>query len=257
MEETKKKQSGVGIASLVVGIISLLLSCIGYGAILGVVGLILAIIGLCKKDHGKGMAIAGLVLSLIAIVVGGIILITAATIVNSAETKSDEIANLTENQTDEISTDDRESEAQVETDDAEDSNEEETAKDEDVKAQYEVGDVVETDAFKISFTDAEEYISDNQFIQPEDGNVYYRMTFEFENISDSDQYVSSINFSCYADGYDCEQAYLDNLDLDATLSAGKKTKGSVFFEVPNDCEEVILEYEVNLWTEEKLEFKVK
>lgn len=54
-----------------------------------------------------------------------------------------------------------------------------------------------------------------------------------------------------------EQAYLDGMDLDATLSSGKQTKGSVFFEVPEDAENIVLEYETNFWTEDKIIFVVK
>ena len=94
-------------------------------------------------------------------------------------------------------------------------------------------------------------------MQPKKGNVYYKMDFEFENISDSDQYVSSWDFKCYADGYDMEQSYMDGADLDATLSPGKKAKGSVFFEVPKKSKEITLEYETNFWTEDKIIFIVK
>ena len=128
---------------------------------------------------------------------------------------------------------------------------------EEVDNVFEVGEIVETSDLKISFISAEEYKSDNQFIQPKDGNVFYRMEFEFENLSDSDTYVSSYNFTCYADDYDMEAKYFDSLDLNATLSKGKKTKGSVFFEVPKDAKEITLEYELNFFTEDKVIFKVK
>lgn len=128
---------------------------------------------------------------------------------------------------------------------------------ENVENNFSVGDIVETSNLRITYISASEYESENQFIQPESGNVYYKMDFEFENISDSDQYVSSWDFDCYADSYDMEQTYMDGLDLDATLSPGKKTKGSVFFEVPKDAESVLLEYETNFWTEDKIIFVVK
>lgn len=128
---------------------------------------------------------------------------------------------------------------------------------EDVDNKFEVGEIVETSNLKISFIAAGEYKSDNQFMQPEDGNVFYRLEFEFENISDTDQFVSSWDFTCYADSYSMEQHYLDDTDLAATLSKGKKTKGSVFFEVPKDAKEVTLEYETNFWTEDKIIFVVK
>lgn len=128
---------------------------------------------------------------------------------------------------------------------------------EEVKNKFYVGEIVETSKLRITFVSAKEYQSDNQFIQPKAGNVYYEMEFEVENISDSNQNVSSWDFDCYADNYDMEQVYMDGMDLDATLSAGKKTKGSVFFEVPEDAKEISLEYETNFWTEDKIIFVVK
>ena len=128
---------------------------------------------------------------------------------------------------------------------------------ENVDNKFSVGEIVETSNLRITFVSAKEYQSDNEFMQPKAGNVYYAMEFEVENISDTDQYISSWDFSCYADDYDMEQAYMDEFDLDATLSAGKKTKGFVFFEVPKDAEKIFLEYETNFWTEDKIIFVVK
>ena len=126
-----------------------------------------------------------------------------------------------------------------------------------VDNEFSVGEIVETSYLRITYLSAEEYTSDNEFIQPKDGNVYYRMGFEFENISDSDEYISSWDFTCYADDYDMEQTYFDEMDLDATLSPGKKTKGYVYFEVPADSEKITLEYETNFWSEDKVVFIVK
>lgn len=123
--------------------------------------------------------------------------------------------------------------------------------------KFSVGEIVETSDLRITFLSAQEYQSDNEFIQPESGNVYYKMEFEFENISDSDEYISSWDFNCYADDYDMEQTYMDGWDLDATLSPGRKTKGAVFFEVPEDAKDIFLEYETNFWTENKVVFEVK
>lgn len=126
-----------------------------------------------------------------------------------------------------------------------------------VDNEFSVGEIVETSYLRITYLSAEEYTSDNEFIQPKDGNVYYRMGFEFENISDSDEHISSWDFTCYADDYDMEQTYFDEMDLDATLSPGKKTKGYVYFEVPADSEKITLEYETNFWSEDKVVFIVK
>lgn len=124
---------------------------------------------------------------------------------------------------------------------------------------FKQGDVVETDTLRITFLSAGEYTSKNDLIQPKDGNVFYRATFEFENISDKDEYVSSmIDWECYADSYKVDQTFLISEDtLDATLSSGKKVKGSVFFEVPKDAKDVDLEYDINYWQSDHIVFKLK
>lgn len=60
---------GFAIAGMVLGIISLVCCCSGYIAlVLGVIGMVLSIVSLVQKRPGKGMAIAGIVCSAIAIV---------------------------------------------------------------------------------------------------------------------------------------------------------------------------------------------
>ena len=54
------KQSGFGIASLILGIVGLVFSCFIVGIIPAFLGLIFAIIALCQKNTKNGMAIAEL-----------------------------------------------------------------------------------------------------------------------------------------------------------------------------------------------------
>lgn len=127
-----------------------------------------------------------------------------------------------------------------------------------VKNIFEVGDVVETSDLKISFLSAKKYKSENQFIEPKKGNKFYRFEFEFENIGNSDEAISAfMNWSCYADGYACDQSWVGDDVLDATISPGKKAKGAIYFEVPKKAKEIVVEYETNFWTEHKVVFKVK
>ena len=62
--------AGMAIASMVLGILSLVLSCcIPYVPfLLALIGVILAGVSLSKKTPGKGMAIAGLVCSIISLI---------------------------------------------------------------------------------------------------------------------------------------------------------------------------------------------
>ena len=77
------KTTGISIAGLVLGIISLLCGCLAFavsglvwlGLICGIVGIILSVIGR-KKDH-SGAALGGLITSIIGLVICVISLIIA------------------------------------------------------------------------------------------------------------------------------------------------------------------------------------
>ncbi|MSA01213.1 DUF4190 domain-containing protein [Lactonifactor sp. BIOML-A3] len=53
---------------MVLGIVSIVLTCLFIGILPGIVGLILGIISIAKDKPGKGMAVAGIVTSAIGIV---------------------------------------------------------------------------------------------------------------------------------------------------------------------------------------------
>lgn len=65
----ENKSNGKAIASLVLGIVSLVCIFFGYGALLGIVlGIIGIVLGVsAKKEQPSGMATAGLVLSIISV----------------------------------------------------------------------------------------------------------------------------------------------------------------------------------------------
>lgn len=121
-----------------------------------------------------------------------------------------------------------------------------------------VGEVVQTDDVKISYKSSKEYTDYNSYSKPQTGNKVIRVEFEFENISDGDIYLQ--NMDCYADGEKCESYYYaDDFKSPSleSLSKGKKVKAVLYYEVPKSAEEIIIEYETNYWTSEKIEFIVK
>lgn len=222
------KQSGWGIASLVCGIAGVLLACVVIGIFPAIVGIVFAIIALAQKNRGHGTAIGGLVCSIV-----GIIIFFLAMFVFTSDDTNDTPKKISSNE-----------ETQTQ------------ATEEKVNEPFKVGDTVETEDLRITFLKAEPYTE--EYDEPAKGHEFYKFEFEFVNISDSDQYVSSLDFNCYADGYDMESAYSSkDKDLDATLSAGKKTKGVVCFEIPKDAKDISLEYETNYWNESKVCFEVK
>ena len=82
----KEKKSGCAIASLVLGIISLVTLCT-TGSVLGLAGIILAIIALAvRKEPKRGMAIGGLITSIIGFVVGVILIVAVVLSMNMVKT---------------------------------------------------------------------------------------------------------------------------------------------------------------------------
>lgn len=67
-----EKVNGFGIASLVLGIVGILLTCaFGLSGLFGLIGLILGILGLTVlKDSKKGLAVAGVIVSGVALFIG-------------------------------------------------------------------------------------------------------------------------------------------------------------------------------------------
>ncbi len=117
---------------------------------------------------------------------------------------------------------------------------------------FRVGDIIENSDLRITYLAAAEYVSSNQFIKPAAGNKFIYAELEVENISKSDQFISSLSFACYADGVKCGGFYGMDDSLSATISAGRKAKGTVAFEVPRDAQTIEIEYEDNFWTDSKI-----
>ncbi len=122
---------------------------------------------------------------------------------------------------------------------------------------YSVGDVIQGNNVIISYLSCEDYKSDNMFIQPKKGYHYVSCFLEFENKGTSDKAVSIYSFDCFADGFACDQLFARDDELSGTISAGRKIKGTVSFEVPDDAEVIELEYNDNIWTSHRIVFTIK
>ncbi|MDF2543982.1 MAG: hypothetical protein K0S47_3700 [Herbinix sp.] len=83
-EEPPKKNSGMAIASMVIGICSIVLCCVWYLALpASIVGLVLGILSIRGKKSGRGMAIAGIILCSLGIVIALLLGITVLVVGNS------------------------------------------------------------------------------------------------------------------------------------------------------------------------------
>lgn len=84
----QKNKMGFNIASLVLGILSIL-CCWAYGGVLGVIGIILGIVAFVRKESKCGTAIAGIITSVLGIVILICQIITASTLLGEMSTSTD------------------------------------------------------------------------------------------------------------------------------------------------------------------------
>ena len=91
-----QSNNGLAIAGFVVGLVSIFLN---FYCITGIVGLILSIVGFKKSketEKGKGLAIAGIICSIIGIVVGIVDIIMTIAAVNSIKDNAQNILKAVE-----------------------------------------------------------------------------------------------------------------------------------------------------------------
>ena len=233
----------MGVASLVLGIVALVVGfipCCGMLAVIpAVIGFILGIIDVVKKGKtgsSKGMGIAGIVLSVIAIlviIVWVLIIGTGSTVADDGSvTTSSSVTNNTSSSS--------------------------TTQSEE-KKEYNVGETYTDNNLKISYISSNSnYTGYNKYAEPASGNKIIRAEIAFENISNSD--ISLDNIDCYADDLKCESYYYSE-DYKSpsleTISSGKKFTSVVYFEVPKNSQKIVLEYEPDIWSSEKVIFVVQ
>lgn len=240
----KPEGAGLAVASLVLGIIGFIFTFIVIGIIPSIIGLILGIIALATKKPKKGMSIAGIALSVLSI----LMLVGIMSLVPSESNNN----NVVEVQED-IEEETPEENAQVDEDPVED----DTESQDELSSELGVGSSFETEGLKVTINDANleftEYDDEYGLYTPEEGMKYIMVSFTFENIGDSDEYVSIYDFDCYADNTACEQAYLpDGSDfMNTNLSPGRNVSFNTYYTVPANAQSIELEYETDLWTGEK------
>lgn len=123
---------------------------------------------------------------------------------------------------------------------------------------FKVGETFESDYISLTMTSVDDnFTGYNEYADVKDGYKIIKANFAMES-KDGDQVFMYTDFNCYADDTAYEQFYsVDDSGFSHTLSNGKKASGNVYCEVPSDAEKIIIEYDVNFWTEENIEFIIK
>lgn len=130
------------------------------------------------------------------------------------------------------------------------------------KTSFKVGDTFQNKFLKVSMTEVNDNFKKySEYATVRSGYKVVMVKFDAENIGESDQYVSYLDFDCYADDVAVEYFYSVDDDkypsLSATLSKGKKTSGYAFYEVPKDAKKIVLEYDASWLEDTNIEFIIK
>ena len=136
------------------------------------------------------------------------------------------------------------------------SNSYEETKTESKKTEFKIGDVVsynDVDICVLSYSES----NGNDWSKPSEGKIFVYPLIEICNNSDEEITISSmLSFNNYCDDYLLEYSSNalmaisteDGLQaLDMTIAPGKKAKGVLGLEVPEEWEKIELYYKDNAW----------
>lgn len=126
------------------------------------------------------------------------------------------------------------------------------------KDSYGVGETATTKNYKITAESLNYITSDNQFIQPAEGKKFIEAVLLIENISDAELNISSlINFDAYLDDLAIDmdlmgQTVSKNQTMDGTIASGKKLRGSLCYQVPENWSELEINVNLNLFSDKEV-----
>lgn len=125
---------------------------------------------------------------------------------------------------------------------------------------FHVGDIVELNGVTVTLLSVDES-SGNQFMTPEDGNVFVTFEFDIDNQTDSDIAVSSmLSFEAYFDDYSTgislsAMVSSEKSQLDGNVAAGKKMTGVVGYEAPADWKTAEIRFTPDFWSGKDIIFE--
>lgn len=127
------------------------------------------------------------------------------------------------------------------------------------KSIFQVGEKVELNNVITTLVGVEENTG-STFNKPTEGNVFLICEFEIENNSNEELAISSLmSFDAYCDDYSTNLSLTaivssDKNQLDGTVAPGKKMKGIVGYEVPNDWEKIEIVFSPDFWSRKDITF---
>lgn len=108
-----------------------------------------------------------------------------------------------------------------------------------------VGDTHEDQNVNILYLGCGEYTEANDYMAPKKGYKYIFFNLSIQNIGHEEQVISTLYTKCYADNYEMEEFYGGLEFLSVNLSPGRIGNGCLYYEVPVDAKEIVLEYDLD------------
>lgn len=188
--------------------------------------------------NGKGGATKWIAIAIIAVVI-----VAAIAASGNGGNKPQKVGNIDNNETENF-------------------NSNQSSDDKDKDSVFKKGDIAELNGVKVTLTDYKES-NGGDWNKPSEGNIFLVAEFEIENNSKEELAISSIlSFEAYADDYKLNYSLgammeKDGNQLDGTVSVGKKMKGWIGWEVPEDYNNVEIHFTDNVWGNNKFIFIIE
>jgi hypothetical protein len=235
---TVSQNNGIAVASMVIGIVALLIAWIPFigfiGFIGGITAIVLGIIAL-KKAVGKGMSIAGIIMGALSILSSlamtfiffGLIVLGTAAVKDSAGVTGTN--NNTNNQ---------------------------------VQTSYKVGDVINFDGKKVTVTSVERnWNSGSQFTTPQSGYEFVKVQITIENDSSNQISYGTYDWQLQDSKGVIKDVAFATYSTDGALGSGDlapngKVSGFIIFEVPSGDTGLVLQYSPSFLSDKTLNIKL-
>lgn len=126
-------------------------------------------------------------------------------------------------------------------------------------SEFGVGDIVELNGVNVTLLSVTES-NGSEFFRPSEGHVFLLCEFEIENNSSEEIAVSSLlSFDAYIDDYSANvdvsaMASTNETQLDGTVASGKKMRGIIGYQAPNDWGEIEVRFITNVWSSDEVIF---
>lgn len=179
----------------------------------------------------------------IAIAIVAVVIVAAIAASGNGGNKPQKVGNIDNNETENF-------------------NSNQSSDDKDKDSVFKKGDIAELNGVKVTLTDYKES-NGGDWNKPSEGNIFLVAEFEIENNSKEELAISSIlSFEAYADDYKLNYSLgammeKDGNQLDGTVSVGKKMKGWIGWEVPEDYNNVEVHFTDNVWGNNKFIFIIE